>query len=193
MNTKVLNPLLSFGNKINDINWSEQPQIIMRKVGVPLFAISVFLFIWGAIASQIQTSLGEVPGPAKVWQQAMVLVDEHYEERDNEKAFYERQDKRNAKKLEKDPNAKIKTRPYTGKSTFFDQIITSIITVATGFLLASLIAIPVGIVCGLSTTIYTALNPLIQTLFHHWRGYPSLPWLLVQFMSAMIPCLRNPF
>ena len=146
MNTKVLNPIYSFGNKIGEIKWSDQPQIIIQKLGVPFFAISVFLFIWGAVASQIETSLGQVPGPAKVWEQATVLVDEHYEERDKEKAFYERQEKRNVKKLEKDPNAKVKIRPYTGKPTFFDQIITSIITVATGFLLASLIAIPIGII-----------------------------------------------
>ena len=178
MNTKVLNPILSFGNKISDINWSAQPQVLMRKVGVPLFAISIFLFIWGAVASQIETSLGQVPGPAKVWEQAIVLVDEHYAERDKEKAFIERQEKRNARKLEKDPNAKVKIRPYTGKPTFFDQIITSIITVATGFLLASLIAIPIGIVCGLSTTIYTALNPLIQT----FKPVSPLAWLPIVTM-----------
>ena len=111
-------------------------------------------------------------------QQAMVLVDEHYEERDKEKAFYERQEKRNAKKLAKDPSAEIKTRPYTGKPTFFDQIITSIITVATGFFLASLIAIPIGIMCGLSTTIYTALNHLIQTFI----PVSPLAWLPIVTM-----------
>jgi len=178
INNKVLNPIYSFGNKISEINWSEQPQVLMRKLGVPFFAISVFLFIWGAAASQIETSLGQVPGPAKVWEQAMVLVDEHYEERGKEKAFYERQDKRNVKKLAKDPNAEIKSRPYTGKPTFVDQIITSIITVATGFFLASLVAIPIGIVCGLSTTMYTALNPLIQT----FKPVSPLAWLPIVTM-----------
>ena len=39
-----------------------------------------------------------------------------------EVAFYERQEKRNAIKLEKNPDATIKVRKYTGNPTFFDQI-----------------------------------------------------------------------
>ncbi len=178
MSTKVLHPIYSLGSKLSEINWSQQPQFLMQKLGVPLFAISIFLFLWSGIASQIETSLGQVPGPAKVWEQAMVLVDEHYAERDKEKSFYERQEKRNAKKLEKNPEAEVKIRPYTGQPTFFDQIITSIITVATGFLLASLIAIPIGIMCGLSSTIYTALNPLIQT----FKPVSPLAWLPIVTM-----------
>jgi nitrate/nitrite transport system permease protein len=178
MNTKVVNPIASLGSRMSDINWAEQPQIILRKLGVPLVAIGIFLFIWSGVASQIETSLGQVPGPAKVWEQTMVLVGEHNEERQKEAAFYERQEKRNAKKLEKDPNVEVKIRPYTGKPTFFDQIVTSIITVATGFLLASLIAIPIGIICGLSTTLYTALNPLIQT----FKPVSPLAWLPIVTM-----------
>jgi len=178
MNTKVVKPSYSLGNKISTRNWAEQPQILLRSLGVPLFAVAIFLFFWSAIAQHIQTSLGQVPGPAKVWEQAMVLVDEHNAERQKEKAFYERQEERNAKKLEQDPDAEIKIRPYTGKATFLDQILTSIITVATGFLLATLVAIPIGIICGLSTTIYTALNPLIQT----FKPVSPLAWLPIVTM-----------
>jgi nitrate/nitrite transport system permease protein len=155
----------------------------MQKLGVPAIAVGVFLLLWSSIASHIETSLGQVPGPSKVWEQAMVLVDEHYAERNKEAAFYERQEKRNAEKLEQDPAAEVKIRPYTGKPTFVDQIFTSIITVATGFLLASLIAIPVGIICGLSTTLYTALNPIIQT----FKPVSPLAWLPIVTMvvSAM--------
>ncbi len=34
-------------------------------------------------------------------------------------------------------DAEVKIRPYTGKPTFFDQIITSLVTVTAGFLLAT--------------------------------------------------------
>ncbi len=44
---------------------------------------------------------------------------------------------------------------------------------ATGFLLASLIAIPIGIVCGMSATLYQALNPLIQI----FKPVSPLAWL----------------
>ena len=169
---------LSSGLKLKDINWGEQLKSMVIKLGVPLVAIGMFLVLWGGIASQIQTSLGQLPGPTKVWEQTVTLFDEHREERLKEQAFYERQEKRNAAKLAKNPDAKIKTRPYTGKPTFFDQIVTSVLTVATGFLLASLIAIPLGIICGLSTTIYTALNPLIQV----FKPVSPLAWLPIVTM-----------
>jgi len=166
------------GFKLKDINWREQLRLMITRLGVPLVAIGIFLALWGGIATQIQTSLGQLPGPTKVWEQTMTLFGEHKEERLKEQAFYERQEKRNAVKLAKNPDVKIKTRPYTGKPTFFDQILTSVITVATGFLLASLIAIPIGIVCGLSTTLYTALNPLIQI----FKPVSPLAWLPIVTM-----------
>ena len=178
VNSKVMALLYSFANRFPDLSWIAQPKLFMQNLGIPIFAIGTFLLIWSSVAQQIETSLGQVPGPAKVWEQAMVLVDEHNAEREKEAAFYERQEKRNARKLEKNPDAEVKIRPYTGKATFFDQIVTSILTVATGFILASLIAIPVGILCGLSTTMYSALNPLIQT----FKPVSPLAWLPIVTM-----------
>ena len=178
MNTKVMrlpgiSQLTLSLFKLKSVNWSEVPGILFHKFGVPLIAILLFLLVWNGVAANIQTSLGKVPGPAKVWEQAVALYQEHVNERNKEAAFYARQEKRNAEKLAEDPHADVKIRPYTGSPTFFDQIETSIITVATGFFLASLIAIPIGILCGLSTTIYTALNPLIQT----FKPVSPLAWL----------------
>ena len=186
MNTQVIKPVSRLGmnaatllnNKFNDINWAELPKVALVKLGVPMVAIGIFLLLWSAIAPHIVTSLGEVPGPAKVWEQASALVDEHVHEREKQRRFYERQEKRNAKKLALDPNADVRIRPYTGAPTFFDQILTSIITVTTGFLLASLVAIPIGIVCGLSSIIYTALNPLIQM----FKPVSPLAWLPIVTM-----------
>jgi nitrate/nitrite transport system permease protein len=178
MTSKALTPITTISLKMGEINWANHSRALLQKLGVPLLAVGIFLFLWGAIAAQIETSLGTVPGPAKVWEQTLVLIDEHNAERDKERAFYERQETRNAKKLAENPDTEVKIRPYTGKPTFVDQIITSIITVATGFILASLIAIPIGIICGLSTTIYTALNPLIQT----FKPVSPLAWLPIVTM-----------
>ena len=153
--------------------WFKKPSNLFNSVGVPLLSITIFLILWGLIAAQIDTSLGKVPGPVKVWEQAVILYQEHVDERHKEAAFYARQEKRNAEKLLEDPQAEVKIRPYTGKPTFLDQIVTSILTVATGFFIASLIAIPIGIICGLSTTLYTALNPIIQT----FKPISPLAWL----------------
>ena len=154
-------------------HWRKHLKQWAQSVSVPLLAVAVFLIMWDVSASQIQTSLGQVPGPAQVWQQSVTLYDEYQQERSKEAAFYQRQEDRNAKKLAENPDAETKLRGYTGKPTFFDQIITSIITVTTGFIIASLIAIPIGILCGLNTTIYSALNPLIQT----FKPISPLAWL----------------
>lgn len=146
---------------------------ISRNLLIPLIAVAVFLAIWGAAASKIETSLGALPGPSKVWEQTVQLYKEHQASRDKETAFYQRQEERNAERLKHDPGYEPKIRPYTGAPTFFDQIGTSLLTVATGFLLASLIAIPIGIVCGMSATLYQALNPLIQI----FKPVSPLAWL----------------
>lgn len=145
---------------------------------LPIVAIAIFLGLWSASAKQVQTSLGQLPGPSAVFQQASNLVDEHFAEREKEAAFYQRQEKRNAAKLAKDPNAKVKIRPYTGKPTFFDQIVTSLVTVFTGFVFASLIAIPVGIITGLSNNLYKAINPVVQLL----KPVSPLAWLPIVTM-----------
>ncbi|WP_296809284.1 ABC transporter permease subunit [Thiocapsa sp.] len=53
------------------------------------------------------------------------------------------------------------------------QIWTSLVTVMVGFLLASLIAIPLGILCGMSAAVYAAVNPLIQV----FKPVSPLAWL----------------
>jgi nitrate/nitrite transport system permease protein len=154
-------------------NPREQGQEIIRLIGLPLIAIMVFLAIWSTGASRIDTSLGTFPGPAVVASAAKGLYQEHLVEREKAVAFYNRQEKRNAENLAKNPEAKIKIRDYTGKPTYFDQILTSLITVFTGFIVASFIAIPIGIACGLSPLLNTAIAPIIQIL----KPVSPLAWL----------------
>jgi len=166
-----------------NINFSElfhklSVNSIVRNFGIPALGIFFFLFFWSLLAPKVVTSLGAVPGPAEVYQQFLKLVDEHQAEKEKETAFYERQEKRNAKKLEENPEADIKVRKYVGNPTFFTQIATSVYTVMTGFLLASLIAIPIGIVAGLSKTVYAALNPIIQI----FKPVSPLAWLPIVTM-----------
>lgn len=166
-----------------------QLQEFGKMVGVPLFAVVVFLMLWHMGAAKVITSLGQVPGPTQVWEQVNVLVDEHNEAREREVAFYERQEKRNAAKLENNPDAVVTIRPYTGKETFFDQILTSLFTVFVGFLIATLIAVPVGIIAGLSDTIYSALNPLIQV----FKPVSPLAWLpIVTMVVSAVYVSENP-
>lgn len=150
---------------------------------LPIVGISIFLFLWSITAQSIQTSLGEFPGPSAVVEQFSNLYDEHTTERRKANAFYERQDKRNAAKIEKNPDYVPKIRAYTGKETFVDQIFTSLITVTTGFLVAAVIAIPLGIWMGLSKRLNSAFNPIVQI----FKPVSPLAWLplVTMIVSAM--------
>jgi nitrate/nitrite transport system permease protein len=144
-----------------------------KNLALPLVGILVFLLLWQAAASNIETSLGQFPGPAAVWEQSHNLVDEYQQARQKEAAFYERQYERRDKILAEDPDAAVRIFDYPGKPTFFDQIVTSLYTVMFGFLVATLIAVPLGVVCGLSETLYRAINPLIQV----FKPVSPLAWL----------------
>jgi nitrate/nitrite transport system permease protein len=161
----------------------------MSNVLMPLIGVLVFLLFWQLAAGSINTSLGAFPGPGQVATQFAGLVEEHQREQHKAADFLERQEKRNAQKLAADPQANVTVRGYTGKPTFFKQIFTSLYTVMTGFILASLVAIPLGIVCGLSKPIYNAINPLIQV----FKPVSPLAWLpLVTMVVSAVYTSSDP-
>jgi nitrate/nitrite transport system permease protein len=149
---------------------------LWRQLGVPVAAICLFLVAWGALAPKVQTSLGAVPGPIEVWAQVGNLVADHQAERAKEAAFYERQAKRNAEA--KAEGGEVKFRKFTGKPTYLDQIYTSLETVFMGFVLATVVAVPLGVMCGLSKVVNAALNPLIQL----FKPVSPLAWLPIVTM-----------
>jgi len=156
----------------------QQLREVWRELGVPLLAIALFVLAWAQIAARIDTSLGGIPGPAAVWQEARNLVADHAAERERRSEFYARQDVRNAARLAEDPNAETRVRQYTGKPTYFDQIRTSLLTVFTGFVLAALVAVPLGVLAGLSKTVHAAINPLVQI----FKPVSPLAWLPIVTM-----------
>jgi nitrate/nitrite transport system permease protein len=160
---------------------------LWRQIGVPVLAIGLFLFAWGALAPKVQTSLGAVPGPVQVWEQVGNLMADHKAERAKEAAFYERQAKRNADLKAEDPKAETKVRKFTGKPTYLDQIATSLKTVFMGFMLATVVAVPLGVMCGLSKTVNAALNPLIQI----FKPVSPLAWLPIVTMVVSATYVSN--
>jgi nitrate/nitrite transport system permease protein len=169
-------------------NARHQLQEVWRLLVVPLIGIAVFLVLWGTLAPQVKTSLGAVPGPAQVWEQAVNLYDDHLAERVKEGEFHARQDARNAKLIADGKADRVASRGYTGKATYLDQILTSLKTVAFGFLIATVIAVPLGIMCGLSRLVNGALNPLIQI----FKPVSPLAWLPIVTMVVSALYL-NPF
>ena len=157
---------------------SEQMTELRKVLLVPLAGILCFIAAWAFLAPKVQTSLGAIPGPVAVWHQAGNLVADHFDERAKADAFYARQDERNAKLVADGKPDRVKHRIFTGKPTYFDQILTSLLTVGLGFVIATVIAVPLGIASGLSKTINGAINPLIQI----FKPVSPLAWLPIVTM-----------
>jgi nitrate/nitrite transport system permease protein len=173
---------LGFLKPIVAICRGEDPRAHMRQLwldlGAPVLAIAAFLFIWSQVSAGVHTSLGRIPGPGAVWQQTQALWADHLVQREKAVAFYERQAQRNAEKRAADPAADVSTAKYTGKPSYIDQIFTSLRTVFAGFLLATLVAVPLGILCGASKSFNAMFNPLIQV----FKPVSPLAWLPIVTM-----------
>ena len=161
----------------------------IKYVALPITGILVFLLLWSVTAQRIDTSLGKFPGPAAVAEQFDALYQEHQRSREKERAFYTRQEVRNAKRMAEDPDYVPKIRAFTGKETFLDQVFTSLITVMSGFLLAVIVAIPLGIAIGLSAALNSAVNPIIQI----FKPVSPLAWLpLVTMVVSAVYTTTDP-
>lgn len=159
-------------------NSKEQLSTLRSTLFIPLLGISLFLFLWGGLAPKVETSLGTIPGPAQVFEQAQNLWADHLRTREKAAAFYQRQDQRNTKLIAAGNADKVKHRTFTGKQSYIDQIFTSLGTVALGFVIATIIAVPLGIASGLSKGVNGAISPLIQI----FKPVSPLAWLPIVTM-----------
>ncbi|MBR9843815.1 MAG: ABC transporter permease [Rhodobacteraceae bacterium] len=155
-----------------------QMKEIWRLLMVPVLAILAFLVLWGTLAPKVQTSLGAIPGPAAVWTEAVNLHADAKAKAEKESKHYERVEARNQRFIDKGQPEKVKNIPYTGSPSYYQQIWTSIKTVFFGFLIGSAIAIPLGILAGLSPYANAAINPLVQI----FKPVSPLAWLPIVTM-----------
>ncbi|MEM1129858.1 MAG: ABC transporter permease [Pseudomonadota bacterium] len=160
---------------------------IWRLLGIPLVAIVAFLTLWATLAPTVQTSLGAVPGPAQVWEQAVALNEDAQAKNERRHTFEERVAERNQKLIEAGREDEVKTIAYTGAPTYYQQIWTSIQTVFFGFLIATVVAVPLGIMAGLSPTANAALNPIIQV----FKPVSPLAWLPIVTMVVSAVYVTN--
>jgi nitrate/nitrite transport system permease protein len=159
-------------------NPKAQMKDLWRLLGVPLLAIAAFLLLWGTLAPRVQTSLGAIPGPAAVWTEVVSLHQDAVDKAAKEADHLARVEARNDRMLEQGRPEDVRDIPFTGAPSYYDQIWTSIQTVFFGFLIGSLIAIPLGIVAGLSPTANAAINPLVQI----FKPVSPLAWLPIVTM-----------
>ncbi|WP_310532414.1 ABC transporter permease [Novosphingobium sp.] len=126
----------------------------------PVAGVLIFLGLWAVLAPTVKTSLGALPGPGDVWTAFVGLMGE-------------------ASAIRADAAvAEASGSSYTGPPSFIDQIFTSLQTVGLGFILASLAAVPLGLIAGMSKRVNAAINPIVQIM----RPVSPLAWLPIVTM-----------
>ncbi|CUH75603.1 ABC transporter permease [Tropicibacter naphthalenivorans] len=155
-----------------------QGKEIWRLLGVPVLAIVGFLLLWGVLAPKVQTSLGAVPGPAQVWEEVVNLHEDAQAKAAKQEKFEAMVAKRNEKLIAAGKADQVKEVAYTGAPSYYQQIWTSIKTVFFGFMLATVVAVPLGIMAGLSPYANAAINPLVQI----FKPVSPLAWLPIVTM-----------
>jgi nitrate/nitrite transport system permease protein len=181
--------------------------IIAKNLFLPLASIFIFILLWEAGAHKLYTiesnrkiqkvlvEQGEVaagqmrqciasgakeckpnslPSPSQVYDAYLSLLADHRMIARDKKDFAEKTAKVNALR-KKEGKSEIR---YTGRPSFIDQISTSLKTVFAGVLLSMVIAIPIGILLGLSETLRSSINWFIQIL----KPVSPVVWLLLVSM-----------
>ncbi|MCC9600675.1 ABC transporter permease [Stieleria sp. JC731] len=183
----------------------EQLKSISKFILLPVATIAVFLFLWNAAAKTVVTDSMKLPSPGETWAAGKELFAMHTAQRaaDREQkkekvteavmflakankmtalaesADGERKEKllANALVLKKKAVQAANYKP-TSAPTFVDQIITSLKTVFIGFVIATMIAVPIGVLCGMSPWCNAALTPFIQV----FKPVSPLAWLPLAFL-----------
>lgn len=145
----------------------------VRMIGLPLIAIAMFLGTWHWLSTIVVIKGSKLPGPVEVTAAAGKMYGDYVKAGQN----YAEYQVQFAEALKQNPEIKEdelrQMMPYTAAPTYLDQMWVSLKTVFTGFVIASLIAIPLGIVCGMSSAAFEMINPFIQV----FRPVSPLAWL----------------
>ena len=178
-----------------------------RTLGISLLSMAAFLLVWQLSASYLYgveaearvarvaaeqgpeagaemeacIASGDVsckpntlPFPAEVVRAAGLLLADHREISSKKAEFAAETAEINAVRREQGMDPIV----YTGRPSFVDQIGTSLKTVAVGFLISLLIAIPIGVLIGLNDNLRIAFNWMIQV----FKPVSPVVWLLLVFM-----------
>lgn len=184
----------------------EQMKGIAKYLVVPTVAVALFLAAWSVAASAINTDSLKLPSPGETWAAGKELIAMHHasKEADEQKQQAKATEavvcmakalkaQEQASRTE-DPSDKAKLLAMAGSfetqalnaanyqassaPTFIEQIGTSLKTVFFGFLVATLIAIPLGVMCGMNPWFNAAFNPFIQI----FKPVSPLAWLPLAFL-----------
>lgn len=181
---------------------------IARLILLPVVAVTIFLGFWNAAAKIVVTDSVKLPSPMATYEAGRELIAMHYAQKEADRAaeraklsesvqFYAQASVYDEAALRAEGAQRealaakaisLKKRAATAANfqassapTFIDQIGTSIKTVFFGFMLATLVAVPLGVLCGMSSWFNAALTPFIQI----FKPVSPLAWLPLAFVVIM--------
>lgn len=167
---------------------SDRGRNLVAVVVPPVVGIGAFLLLWAVLAPRVNTSLGVLPGPGAVFDAGRDLWNEFNASRAQSAAFYEAQDLRNLELAA--AGQPLQDFEFSGPPTFLDQIWTSLRTVALGFFIGTVVAVPLGLLSGLSSLFQRAISPLVQI----FKPVSPLAWLpIVTMVISAVMTSPDPF
>lgn len=125
-------------------------------------------------SGEVSCQPNTLPSPAQVWMAYQTLWKDHLDISQKKREFNQQVAETNSKRADQG----LTPIRYTGRPSFLDQIGTSLKTVAAGVVLALFVAVPVGIIIGLSEVLRNSFNWLIQI----FKPVSPVVWLLLVFM-----------
>jgi nitrate/nitrite transport system permease protein len=173
---------------------SQWRQIVTNTV-LPGLVILLFMGFWALCSNTVHTDSQRIPTPTETWKAWQGMREFARNEGVKKQEFLSNMAAIAAKWDAKAAEAKAAGKPeaaaqhtikaasyrskyYAGPPTFGTQIMTSLLTVAIGIGAATLIAVPLGFLCGLSPRFNLAMNPIIQI----FKPVSPLAWLPIVFV-----------
>ncbi len=178
----------------------EQFQSIFKFIVIPILATLLFIGFWSLAAARIKTDSAQLPSPTSTWEAAKELWTAHLAQKVADQIAIVEERKKAGSLMQQAKAAENQATSLTGESkarylanaevfrkkalqaanyiptsapTFVDQTLRSIGTVFVGFSIATIIAVPLGIFCGMSPLFNAAMNPVIQL----FKPVSPLAWL----------------
>lgn len=173
---------------------SQWQQVVTNTV-LPGVVIILFMGFWTLCSHTVHTDSQRIPTPTETWKAWQGMREFARNEAVKKQEFLASMSSIAAKWDVKAAEAKAagneasatkfgekaasyRSKYYAGPPTFGTQIMTSLLTVAIGIGAATLIAVPLGFLCGLSPRFNLAMNPIIQI----FKPVSPLAWLPIVFV-----------
>jgi nitrate/nitrite transport system permease protein len=150
---------------------------LLRSALPPLFSVLFLIGTWQMLATTIKVGGLALPTPGLVWSKAAEQWHDWQSDR-ADRVAHAAMVARTASEQGLTYEEASSYMPYQGRRLFVEQILLSLQTVFLGVGMGLVIAVPLGILCGLSKFIQAVTDPAIQLL----KPVSPLAWFPVVYL-----------